>query len=57
MLRNVLKVTLPTMVVMMMNALKDVGLAAVNIAWPISAVVMATGVEIGTGGIATIIQG
>lgn len=67
--KEVLKVCLPTMFSLMLNSLYsvidglfignqvgDVGLAAINIAWPISALVTALGVGIGIGGSILITQ-
>ncbi|MCQ5203004.1 MATE family efflux transporter [Mordavella massiliensis] len=63
MFRRILKQTLPTMIAFTMSgmysvvdglfvgkAAGDIGLAAINIAWPIPAVITALGVGIGTGG-------
>ena len=63
MFRRILKQALPTMIAFTMSgmysvvdglfvgkAAGDIGLAAINIAWPIPAVITALGVGIGTGG-------
>lgn len=63
MICKVLKEALPTMIAAMLcsmyvvvdglfvgNATGDMGLAAINIVWPIAAILFATGVGIGTGG-------
>ena len=63
MFRRILKQALPTMIAFTMSgmysvvdglfvgkAAGDTGLAAINIAWPIPAVITALGIGIGTGG-------
>ncbi|MGN0485493.1 MAG: MATE family efflux transporter [Lachnospiraceae bacterium] len=63
MLKKILKDALPTIVSLTLSgmysvvdglfigkATGDIGLAAINIAWPITAVITATGIGIGAGG-------
>lgn len=63
MIKKVLRDSLPTMMAVMMyslygvidglfigNSAGDIGLAAINIVWPIAAVIIACGIGIGTGG-------
>ncbi len=63
MLKNILRDSLPTMIAVMLSSMYavidglfigtatgDVGLAAINIAWPITALISAFGIGIGTGG-------
>ena len=63
MLRKIFKDSLPTMIAVMLASMYavidglfvgyttgDIGLAAINIAWPITAIIAACGIGIGTGG-------
>lgn len=63
MIKKVLQGSFPTMIAAMMysmyavidgifvgNATGDIGLAAINIAWPLAAIIFAMGIAIGTGG-------